>query len=186
MTDVRIRRARDQDAAAIARVHVETWRTTYAGLVPDRYLVGMSVSGQTFQWSKAIQRRGRGEVILVAELRDGGPLVGFGSGGWSRPAGPPFDGEVYTLYVAGDWQGRGVGRRLLAGLFGGLARAGAASAFLWVLASNPSRFFYEALGGQRVAERQEPFAGVLLDEAAYAWPDLRDWLAHQDSLSRDP
>ena len=26
------------DAVAIARVHVDSWRTTYAGIVPDDYL----------------------------------------------------------------------------------------------------------------------------------------------------
>ena len=53
---------------------------------------------------------------------------------------------------------------------------GLSDAFLWVLTGNPSRFFYEAMGGQTVAERQERFAGKLLDETAYAWPDLSAWL----------
>ena len=47
MTGVAIRRAQAGDAEAIARIHVETWRATYAGLLPDRYLVGMSAQGQT-------------------------------------------------------------------------------------------------------------------------------------------
>ena len=31
-----IRPARAADAAAIGRIHVETWRDTYAGMLPDR------------------------------------------------------------------------------------------------------------------------------------------------------
>ncbi len=79
--------------------------------------------------------------------------------------------------MAGDWQGRGLGRRLLGGMFRAMAGDGLPDAYLWVLASNPSRFFYEAMGGERAAKRQEAFAGTLLDETAYAWPDLEAWLA---------
>ena len=46
-----------------------------------------------------------------------------------------------------------------------------------MLTANPARFFYEAVGGSAVAERKEAFAGTLLDETGYAWPDLESWLA---------
>ena len=176
MTGVTLRPARPGDAAGIARVHVETWRATYAGLVPATYLVGMSEAGQTLFWQKLIARRGK-DSLLVAEAGAGGPLVGFGNCGPSRDRAMGAAGEVYTLYVALDWQGRGIGRRLLKGLFETFVGAGIGDAFLWVLADNPARFFYEAVGGQRSAERREPFAGSLLDEAAYVWPDLERWLA---------
>ncbi len=163
---------------------METWRAAYAGLVPDSYLVGMTETGQAISWRRII---GGGGANLVAEARDaeGGltdraqrrRLVGFGSCGPRRVADLPYAGEIYALYVAVDWQGRGLGRRLLGGLFGALLRAEVPDAYLWVLARNPSRFFYEAMGGQRVAERKERFAGTQLEEIAYAWPDLESWLA---------
>ena len=46
------------------------------------------------------------------------------------------------------------------------------SAIIWVLAANPSRFFYEAMGGKRVGEREEKMWGTKLREIAYGWPDL--------------
>jgi hypothetical protein len=73
-------------------------------------------------------------------------------------------------------EGRTLGRRLLGGLFESLVRRGVPDALLWVLANNPSRFFYEAMGGSRVAVRRESFAGEVLDETAYLWPDLQFWL----------
>lgn len=178
----RLRPARLTDAAAIARVHVETWRATYAGLVPDAYLVGMTEAGQTASWQRQLdQRQGRGPDRspardLVVEA-SGGRLVGFGACGPRRVGELPYKGEVYALYVAIDWQGRGLGRRLLGGLFAALLDGGVSSAYLWVLAGNPSRYFYEAMGGERIAERKENFAGTRLDEVAYAWPDLAAWLA---------
>ena len=181
---VKLRPARPGDAAAIARVHVETWRAAYAGVVPDAYLVAMTESKQALQWNHTIRSAVAPEVVLVAESSDlpGGRIVGFGSCGRARKR--PGMGEVFTLYVAPDWQGRGIGRRLLHGLLAKLKAGGLNEALVWVLSDNPARFFYEAMGGRRVAERHEPFAGVRLEEAAYAWDDLGACLAARDDAGR--
>ena len=171
-----LRRAKPADAAAIARVHVETWRASYAGLVPDAYLLGMTEAGQTNSWWRTLRQGGGAN--LVAETR-GGQVVGFGSCGRPRLGKLSFQGEVYALYVAIDWQGQGLGRRLLGDLFSALRAAKVSDAYLWVLAGNPARFFYETMGGTRIAERQESFAGTLLDEIAYGWSDLSQWQADQ-------
>jgi ribosomal protein S18 acetylase RimI-like enzyme len=180
-TTVRVRRARANDAPAIARVHVETWRAAYAGLVPDEYLVRMTENGQAFTWRKTLSRKQSDSTVLVAEAPPPGQsaphsVVGFGSCGPNRGSKLAYGGEVYTLYVAQDWQGQGIGRKLLGGLFRTLYDQGYRDCIIWVLAANPARFFYERMGGQRIAERGQEFAGEVLEEAAYGWPDLEDWL----------
>ena len=183
-----LRSAGLNDAGPIARVHVTTWRAAYAGLVPDTYLVGMTEVGQMRLWRRLLGRPQAEETILVAEVEsaasagsaasDGGPqVVGFGSCGPSRPYGLPYRGEIFTLYVTDDWQGRGIGRALIQALFVDLVARGSRDALIWVLSANPARFFYEAVGGSPVAERKEAFAGAMLDETGYAWPDLESWLA---------
>lgn len=167
------------DAGAIARVHVTTWRAAYAGMVPEAYLVAMTELRTMRQWRHILGRPQSEETVLVAEVQAaGGPqVVGFGSGGSSRARDLPYRGEIYTLYVADDWQDRGIGRALISALFQDLVARGHGDALIWVLSANPSRFFYEAVGGSAVAERQENFAGARLDETGYAWPDLSAWLA---------
>ena len=75
MSDMRIRVARLDDAAAIAKVYVETWRSAYAGLVPDEVLTGMSESRQRRQWKAQIAS---GDTVMVAEHPEHG-IVGMGS-----------------------------------------------------------------------------------------------------------
>ncbi len=176
---ISLRPAAPRDASGIARVHVETWRTTYAGLVPDDYLLHMTEAGQAAQWAAAIRGARRADMVLVAEVvGPAGPkIVGFGNCGRARIG--PMKGEVFTLYVCSDWQNHGIGGRLLTGLFEVLAGRKIGSAAIWVLSGNPSRFFYEAMGGVRRAERKERFAGTALDETAYVWPDLQAWLARR-------
>ena len=41
-----------------------------------------------------------------------------------------------------------------------------------MLADNPTRFFYEGLGGERVGERVDTMAGVDVEEVAFGWHDL--------------
>lgn len=171
MTDiVRIRRARPGDARGIAGVHVESWRSAYAGILPDRVIVQLSVDDKAAAWRKMIGQQNTAEAVLVAVSGD--KLIGFASCGHAGPETTDYDGEIHMIYVAPDWQDQGVGRGLLCACFQVLFHAGIDAAFLWVLADNPARFFYEAMGGRRIGERDERLWGVDLHEAAYGWRDL--------------
>lgn len=172
LTTVRIRAARPADAEGIAAVHVEAWRATYPGLVPSAVLVRLSRRAQTREWAAQLSRRNFAEWVVVAELGNG-TIIGFGSCGEARSTGLPQAGEVYTLYVSPEHQDRGIGRALLLCLFDLLVDRGLTSALVWVLAENPSRFFYEAMGGRRVAERKERLWNTMLQQTAYGWDDLR-------------
>ena len=169
---VRIRPAALSDASAIADIQVETWRDTYAGTIPDRTLLGLSRTSHSENWRRILRDVRADSITRVAEGPDS-RVVGFANAGRARPTNLPHDGEVYTLYVLPDHQGAGYGRGLLGALFSALSAAGCRSALVWVLAGNPARFFYEAMGGTLVATREEPFHGVVLSECAYGWPDLR-------------
>ena len=174
----RIRRATPADASAIARVYVDTWRSIYAGLVPDHALVGMSPVRMARTWARELASRRAGHEVLAAEAgtRD---VVGFTSFGPARDRRLGCAGEIYTLYVLDDHQGSGIGRTLLGAAFRALIEAGMTSTLIWVLADNPARFFYEAMGGRRIAERDERLWGTMLHEAAYGWPDLGDALVRR-------
>ena len=172
---IHVRRARPGDAEAVARIHVEAWQSSYAGIVPDGYLVRLSAGRQERQWRRAIRRRDHLHRVYVAADADenGETVVGFASCGPSRhePGSPrsPNDGEIFTLYVDPDRQDEGAGRALLARCFEALAGERRREAVVWVLTENPSRFFYEAQGGRRFADRRERFAGRDLAMTGYAW-----------------
>ncbi|TMJ21391.1 MAG: GNAT family N-acetyltransferase [Alphaproteobacteria bacterium] len=81
-------------------------------------------------------------------------------------------GEVFTLYVESDFQDRGLGRRLLDAMFRQLHADGFDTAILWMLAANPTRFFYEGLGGAVVGRRVDRMSSTEVEEVAFAWRDL--------------
>lgn len=181
-----VRPARLEDARAIARIEVETWRSTYAGMLPDRVLLNMSERRQTGSWASFL--RHRPEDVIVAQSN--GSVVGFGNCGTQRDSTIRFAGEVYTLYVSPDQQANGFGRNLLLALFQRLVDTGHATALVWVVRANPGRFFYERLGGQQIMHRKIPVGGQPVEAVAYGWRDLSELLARTaksgDGLTGDP
>jgi hypothetical protein len=43
---------------------------------------------------------------------------------------------------------------------------------LWVLVDNPTRYFYEALDGLPIAEKEIEIGGALLSVVGYGWQTL--------------
>lgn len=169
---IRIRRATPDDARGIAHVHVESWRSAYAGILPDRVMVQMSAEQKASSWRRQLETHAKTQGVLVAELSDGG-IAGFSSCGRVINALTGFDGEIYMLYILPDWQEQGLGRGLICASLQLLSQGNCNSALVWVLAGNPSRFFYEAMGGRRIGERDEVLWGVKLHELAYGWHRLK-------------
>lgn len=163
-----VRPARSDDARDIARIEVETWQTTYAGMLTDHALVGMSVTRQGHLWARVL-RPGHGVWVWEEEPHG---LLGFGHCGRHRSPSLGFDGEIYMLYVLPDAQGRGIGRQLLLAMFDSLRDSGCRAALVWVVRANPSRFFYERMGGKLVQQQQMPFGGKDVDVLGYGWNDL--------------
>jgi ribosomal protein S18 acetylase RimI-like enzyme len=161
------RQARPSDAADLARIYIESWQDTYPGLLPHGLLASMSLKSHTARWQNTI----RGGGVLVAEAANHG-LVGLASMGAARDRGLGFDGEIYTLYVDPTYLGCGVGTALLHGAFAALKERKFHSCLVWSHAGNNACFFYEAMGGQRVANRTTRIGGAPVPEAAFGWKRL--------------
>jgi ribosomal protein S18 acetylase RimI-like enzyme len=168
---MRIREAVPADIPGIARVHVDTWRTAYPGIVPAETLAGLSYARSESRWREHLFREGSGRFVYVAE--DAGQIVASGSGGSERDGMPGYDGELYGLYVLAAYQRQGIGRELAQTVAGRLAADGFSSMIVWVLRDNPkARAFYEAMGGVLAGEKTITIGGVDLVEVAYGWREL--------------
>ena len=173
---IALREAVETDVEVIARVHVEAWRETYAGLVRAETLAGLSVESRAGVWRSSFHPPRPRAKLLVAEA--GGEIVGFGSAGEAEPGGLGTEAEVFALYLLDRMKRRGVGRRLMAALFAHLREHGFRSVGLWSFAANPpARRFYESLGGVAGPEHPWEFEGQALSALAYRFepiPELGD------------
>jgi len=162
------------DAAALARVHVQSWQETYAGILPRMYLERMSVPLHEHRWKQRLAWSA--EATLAAEGHRG--LVGYVSAERSRGRRTKGEAEITTLYVLKRAQGTGLGRALFVAAARVMAARGATSLIVWVLRDNTAaRGFYERLGGRRDDVGEEYVGGAVVASVMYRWPDLAGWLA---------
>lgn len=181
---IAIRRARPADAPGIGAVHVAAWQSAYPGILAGDYLSRMSARRQAAHYEAAI-RMGDGVHVAVAsglDVPEGSAprLVGFATSGlarWSEVMGRRLaDGEIATLYVLDDWRDRGVGRRLVRAAAASLLEDGCRTLFLWVLRDNPSRWFYERLGGRAMADAAIMVGGRWVMQTAFVWDSIEKLL----------
>jgi len=146
-TGVTLRHARVGDAAAIAAVHVASWRAAYPGLLPPAVLDGLSVDRRTATWARILVDRR--QLVVVAE--EDRAVVGVGHAGPARDADlGPTTGQLTTLYLAPGTWGAGIGRALHDAALARLATAGYDSAVVWMLSTNErARRFYDRQGWAR-------------------------------------
>ncbi len=143
-SNVIIRKADISCAGGIAHVHVEAWRTTYRGQVPDDHLDRLSASDRAKVWEAEISREVSG--VLVVEDRD--HICGFINFGASRDEDADDQtGEIYAIYLLAETQRAGIGRKLWNGAIEELKKRGFAKCVVWVLNTNCSAIcFYERMG----------------------------------------
>lgn len=135
------------DVAGIARVHVNSWRTTYRGLMPADFLANLSYKQRENQWTRVLCGEASQEFVYVA-ADDTGQIVGFASGGPERSGHPLYKGELYCIYLLESCQRQGSGQQLFKAIVTNLVSKGFDLMLLWVLSANlGSGRFYEAIGG---------------------------------------
>lgn len=166
-----IRKATLGDASGIAKVQVDTWKTTYKGIVPDDYLDATTYESREQKW-KLILTEGN---AYVAE--DKGRIIGFSSGGTERTQKyPEFKGELYAIYILEEYQRKGLGKKLLQPVVNDLLHKQIDTMTVTVLEDNPSKLFYESLGAVMLDSLQVEMAGEKLPERVYGWKDIRKLL----------
>ncbi|WP_235548879.1 GNAT family N-acetyltransferase [Paenibacillus sp. Soil522] len=143
----------ENNAEGIAIAHIDSWRSTYKGIISDSVLSELSVEKRKNSWLWTFNNPNDDEKIYVAEDINGG-IIGFANGGRSRNDEFKQDGELYAIYLMKDHQGLGIGKLLLNVIVNSLKVNNYSSIMLWVLNDNPSVGFYQALGGRVIGQKE--------------------------------
>ena len=136
-----VRRAESADARDMARVHVETWRETYRGLMSDAVLDDPALlDWREGFWDTALKHpRYEQNTVAVASHED--TIIGIAMSG-PAPNGAHEPTQLYVLYVYAAFHGSGVGTALLASVIEPTTPAA-----LWVADPNPrAQAFYRKNG----------------------------------------
>lgn len=136
-TELTVRAAALDDAAGIARVHLQAWRESYAHLLPAGTLAGLQQGPREERW-RAIIAAATSDTWVACEGKD---IIGWASAGAGRDDDGPRPWELKGIYVLASHYGSGAGQMLLD------AAVGDAGAYLWIAEDNPRAFaFYRRNG----------------------------------------
>lgn len=177
-----IRKAIISDAPKIAIINVESWKTTYKGIISEDFLQNLSYKNSKVQWKERLVEKNEKYFTYVAESNSG-IIVGFALGGLEQ-----FDreskgfkeaiykGELMAIYILKEYQRKGIGRKLVLKIIKHLVENSINSMVVWILKNNPSFEFYKALGAKYIGERFIEIGGIKYIECAYGWDNIKNVL----------
>jgi len=140
--EIVVRTAIDADVADIARLHVETWRETYRGLMADEILDDPDFVGRRELFWRAALTDPRFPTNRVAVAHRDDSLVGIAIAGPATEAGTDCGWQLYVLYTSASIHGLGAGGALL-----DLVLEPRRATVLWVADPNPrAQAFYRKSG----------------------------------------
>ncbi len=147
------------DLRALAALHVKTWNDTYPDVAqPPTYELRES------QWRKTFETQDDSWFCFVIENFNG-QLIGFAKGiKYDHPDLPDFSGELSKIYLLREYQRMGLGRRLIGCVSRRFLTLGITSMVVFGEADNPSRKFFETLGGEKLGDSST---------GNYGWHDLQ-------------
>ncbi|GAA0471046.1 GNAT family N-acetyltransferase [Alkalibacillus silvisoli] len=174
---LKVRRATVIDAEQIARVHDNTWKSTYETIIQEDDLQQVtSFENRKVMWETTLQTLNH--HVFVLDSKENG-VVGFISGGKARTDHFEFDGEIFDIYISPAYQRKGYGQWLLSYFVNECNQLGYTSLLVWILTDNPYGQFYVRLGARRIEAENITIGTGTYEETAYGWKDLyqlRSWL----------
>lgn len=165
-----IRKASITDLTAVANVQIASNRTTYKAIMPEEYLINLSIANITENWNERLFVNNSKEFMFIAES-DEGTVVGFIAGRIANESNSAI-GEITSFYIIEEFQKKGIGKKLLKSAAQLMNEKKLQAVALWTLKQNPSRYFYEHLGGQFAGSRIIDRGGRKLTQVSYLWKDI--------------
>jgi len=155
------RDATRDDIPELGKLHAITWAQTYNTENPNIQL-------RQYQWQKAFTEENDGTWFCILVVNKGNELVGFAKGKINKDKNSRImQGDLNKIYLLSDYQRMGLGTKLFALVVKRFLSLGVTNMTLFGIPQNPSCYFHEAMGGERLYNKKGEFDG------GYHWTDLK-------------
>jgi ribosomal protein S18 acetylase RimI-like enzyme len=156
-----IRKARASDAREIIEVNVKTWCTTYSGIMPEEVLKKRVDSiEESIKKCEATVEQKDNSLVAIEDNK----VVGIVSYGKSKVMDEINTGEIYSIYVLKEYQGRHIGEGLFVAANKVLKEKGYEKMALTCITQNASNKFYMKMGGKIIKVIKTNILGAELEE----------------------
>jgi ribosomal protein S18 acetylase RimI-like enzyme len=144
------RKAKADEAEAIAKLHTKSWQIAYRGILTDTFLDNEVLENRLKIWTERFQNPSTNEFICVAV--DDETINGFVCVYGNDDA--QWGALIDNLHVLPELKGQGIGKRLMEEATKWVRENYLDSGiYLWVYKANHlARHFYDKMGGEIVEE----------------------------------
>jgi GNAT superfamily N-acetyltransferase len=168
---IKLREAKFTDYTAIAKLHADSWRQNYRGILSDNYLDNEVEKDRLDTWYERFKYPGENQVVTIADLDE--TIAGFCCVYLNDD--PVFGSLIDNFHVAKNLQKSGIGKMLFREAAKNVYdKADTRKMYLWVFESNKkARIVYEHLGGtcfETIDKKNED--GTASKTCRYIWDDV--------------
>lgn len=155
------RDARENDVTQLGELHAVTWAQTYNAQNPNIQL-------RQHQWQKAFALENDGSWFCILVISQNNKPVGFAKGKIEKKKeSGEMVGDLNKIYLLRDYQRMGLGTKLFQLVVERFLSMGVSRMTLFGIPQNPSCYFHEAMGGERLYNQKGEFDG------GYHWTNLK-------------
>ena len=149
--DYIIRKIKREDCFQVAHIVTIVWNETYKGIVTDNFLDKLYQSEED-RGKKSFEKFNEKENHqYVLEINN--KIVGFINVGSCNENELTDCGEIYAIYIIKDYQGYGLGKKLIDIGIKELKTMGYNKMVIGCLKGNPTNEFYKHIGGKYIKTR---------------------------------
>ncbi len=172
----RIRPAIISDATVMAQININSWKSTYAGLIAQTFLDAMNNEHYVTKWQNILDvRNDVHRCVFVAEVEN--TVVGYVTAGRAIKEHSEYPAELSALYLLSEFHGLGIGKALFLSAVRELDHRGYESFALYVLKDNViGRSFYDRYSPDEIIDKQITIEGAVYCDLLYGWYSIKNVL----------
>ena len=159
MDNIIIEKMKEEDIEQVAKILVDSWKIAYKDIIDKTFLKNLSLEEKIQTLNEEYKTR----THTVARNKDTDEVVGvtrLGKRLDELNRFTEYDGEIYGLYVKPGLLRKKIGSKLLLYAKESLKEQGNHKMIIWCLKENePSRKFYESMGGILLGEKMRNIGG---------------------------
>ena len=154
------RDATENDISELGKLHAITWMQTYNAK-------NANIELRQYQWRKAFTEENDGSWFCILVVNKKSELVGFAKGKISRDEdSSELHGDLNKIYLLNEYQRMGLGTKLFHHVIKKFLSMGVNTMTLFGVPQNPSCYFHEVMGGEKIYSEKGTFDGC------YRWKNL--------------
>ena len=164
------------DAAVMAQINIDSWKSTYAGLIAQHILDTMNYEQYVAKWQNILDPQNDARrCVFVAEV--GNIVVGYVTAGAAIKEDSEYPAELSALYLLREYHGIGIGKALFLSALKELHHRGYESFALYVLKDNMiGRSFYDRFYPDEILDKEITIEGGRYCDLLYGWRSIKNLL----------